>query len=140
MSDAWERFRGELRGALDAIVDGDPEPYKSLWSTTDNASLLGAFGGRVVGFPAIADRLDRVASRYTAGRFDELEVLADESGGNLAYIVWVEAISSDDPDGHPIVRQRRTTHVFRREAGEWRIIHQHSDPLVDAEFPDAAKS
>lgn len=38
-----------------------------------------------------------------------------------------------DVDGEPADYTLRVTHVYRREAGEWRIVHRHGDhPPGDA--------
>jgi len=31
----------------------------------------------------------------------------------------------------------RVTHVFRRDAGAWRLVHRHADPLVNTTAPAA---
>ena len=34
-------------------MNGDADPYKKLWSQSDDVSLMGAFGGRVLVWPAV---------------------------------------------------------------------------------------
>ena len=135
MTKNLERIRGELQAALDAFVIGDPEPYKRLWSHAEDVSLMGAFGGRVTGWAAVADRLDRAASQYQGGRYEEFEIIAASCGAELAYMAWLESISSLGSGGDQVIRRRRATQVFRLESGEWRIVHQHSDPLVQVQLP-----
>lgn len=135
MTDKLERMRSNLRAALDAFVGGDAEPYKSLWSQSDDVSLMGAFGGRVLGWSAVAARLEQAANQYQTGKYEEFQVLAAGAGTDLAYMVWLEAISCEGPDGKRVTRRRRATQVFRLESGDWRIVHQHSDPLVEVELP-----
>ena len=135
MADSEDRHHRELRAALDAFVTGDPEPYKGLWSNSGDVSLFGAFGGRVLGWAAVADRLDRAASQYRAGRYEEFEVLVAHAGSELGYIVWMEAISAEGVDGKRVIRRRRATQISRIERGYWRIVHQHSDPLVELQLP-----
>jgi hypothetical protein len=120
-----------LRSALDAFVLGDAEPYKDLWAHTGDVSILGAFGGRNVGWGEVGPRLDYAATQYRRGRYDELEVLASGAGTDMAYIVWLEAISAISAGGEAVTRRRRVTHVFRRDGNGWVITHTHMDPLVD---------
>ena len=121
--------------ALDAFVTGDGGPYKDLWAHTDDVSLMGAFGGRNVGWTEVGPRLDLAASQYRSGRYDDLEILASHAGADMAYVVSLETISAISADGEPVTRRRRVTHVFHLGGDEWRIVHQHSDPLVDLTIP-----
>jgi ketosteroid isomerase-like protein len=49
----------------------------------------------------------------------------------MAYIVWLETISATSAGSEVVTRRRRVTHVLRRQGDDWRIVHQHGDPLVD---------
>jgi ketosteroid isomerase-like protein len=96
---------------------------------------MGAFGGYNRGWDDIAKRLDWAAAQYRDGVYDHLEVLDEVVGTDLAYLVWKEQISSTGVDGQMLVRRRRGTQIHRRESSQWRIIHQHSDPLVEVQAP-----
>ena len=96
---------------------------------------MGAFGGYNRGWDDIAKRLDWAAAQYRDGVYDRFEVLADVAGTDLAYLTWREQISSAGVDGQILVRRRRGTQIHRREGSHWRIIHQHSDPLVEVQAP-----
>ena len=91
-----------LTTALGAFALGDPEPYKALWAHTEDVS-----------------------------GYDDLEVLASGAGTDMAYVVWLERISATSAAGDAVTRQRRITHVLRRDGDGWLIVHQHGDPLVD---------
>jgi uncharacterized protein (TIGR02246 family) len=132
---SWERFRDDVQQAVAAFVRGDPEPYARCWTSREDATLFGAFGGVVRGHAEIAARLAAAAARYIDGRYTRMDILADSYAGDLAYLVHVERIESVDDDHRPVVRERRATHVARREEDGWRIVHQHSDPLVEAQLP-----
>ena len=43
MSD-WDEFTGQLLEALRRFVQGDAEPYKSLWSRADDVTIFGGWG------------------------------------------------------------------------------------------------
>ena len=44
MSD-WDGFTKQLLDALRRFVQGDAEPYKSLWSHRDDVTIFGGWGG-----------------------------------------------------------------------------------------------
>jgi ketosteroid isomerase-like protein len=109
-----------------AVIRGDPEPYKALWSRGDDVSLFGAFGPCKKGWHQLETTFDWVASRYREGVVtDEYEVVHE--GADLAYTVGYE-ISDVVLDGGPMIHQRlRVTQIYRREDGEWRLVHRHGD-------------
>ena len=62
-----------------------------------------------------------------------METLAVYETGDLAYDVVTEhcrARLGDAAEAVPI--SLRVTTIFRREDGQWRIVHRHADPITDA--------
>jgi len=56
----------------------------------------------------------------------------------IAYTVAFEHKTVGTPGGGRATYTLRTTHVFRREDGEWRIVHRHGDrPPERGDFPIA---
>lgn len=131
MESSWDAFRTELRGAVEALVDGDPQRYQRCWSLADDCSIFGAFGGAARGSLDIRNRLDWVAAQYRSGRYVRFELVNEVVVEGLAFLAHLERIESIDDRGQVVVRQRRLTHVVRKDSDGWRIVHQHSDPLVD---------
>ena len=131
----WASFRDQVQASLEAFISGDAEPYKRCWSEESDCTVFGAFGGVVRGGAEIRSRLEWAAAQYRDGRYTRFEVLADAEGADLGYIVHLERVESLGAEGDVIVRERRVTHVAHKEQGEWRIIHQHSDPLVETASP-----
>ncbi len=121
----------QMKAALAAFALGDAAPYKALWAHTEDVSVLGAFGGRNLGWSDVGPRLDFAASQYLNGRYEDLTVLASGAGTDMAYIVWLETVSATAPGDAEVTRRRRVTHLLRRQGDDWLIVHQHGDPLVD---------
>jgi ketosteroid isomerase-like protein len=133
----WDVFHGDLRKALEAFAAGDAELYKRCWSTSSECTVFGAFGGVVRGATEVRSRLDWAASQYREGHYTAYDVLAEYAGADMGCIVALERVESRDARGATITRERRITHVARREPEGWRIVHQHSDPLVAVTPPPA---
>jgi ketosteroid isomerase-like protein len=131
VSNRWSVLREALKEALREFVIGNAEPYKALWSHSDDVSIMGAFGGYNRGWDDISGRLDWAAAQYHNGVYDLHEILNEVVGTDLAYTVWREKITSTDAAGGTIVRHRRGTQIYRLEGADWRIVHQHTDPLVE---------
>jgi ketosteroid isomerase-like protein len=84
---------------------------------------------------------------WLAGRFldvhaYDLELVAAGASGDLAYTVGLEHKTVVVPDAaEPVTYTLRVTHVYRREDGQWRIVHRHGDyPPVDAQAADATRT
>ena len=108
-----------------AMILGDPEPYKALWSRGEDVSLFGAFGPCKKGWHQVGKTVEWVASRYREGVVtDEYEVVHE--GADLAYTVGYE-IDDVVLDGATTRQRLRVTQIYRREDGQWRLVHRHGD-------------
>lgn len=122
LDDLWPRQLEAER----AIHDGDPTPRKALWSRLDPLTLLGANMARREGWGDLDGDFDRVASWFSDCTSYDVELVAAKASGDLAYTVSFENTSCS-VNGEPRSYRLRATHVYRREAGEWRIVHRHAD-------------
>ncbi len=76
--------------ALDALVCGDPEPQKRLFSRGDDATLANPFGPPARGWAQVAQTLERVARLYQAAEPKRFERISGYATADLAYIVEIE--------------------------------------------------
>jgi ketosteroid isomerase-like protein len=109
-----------------ALHDGDPGPRKALWSRRDPVTLLGAALACVTGAEAVHRAFDEVASWFSDCTAFDIEVLAAGASGDLAYTVVFERTECT-VSGVSKRYELRVTHGYRREDGEWRIVHRHAD-------------
>ncbi|MDQ1057417.1 ketosteroid isomerase-like protein [Arthrobacter globiformis] len=110
-----------------AIHNGDVEPRMALWSRSDPVTLLGAMGMSNVGWDAVGRTFRWVASRFSNCTAYSFELLAAGACGDLAYTVGFERADLSVDGGPPQSTKVRVTHVYRREGGEWKIVHRHGD-------------
>jgi ketosteroid isomerase-like protein len=122
--------------ADDALHNGDAEPRKQLWSREDPVTVLGAFGVAASGGAEVSKTFDWVASQFTKCESFRLEVIAAGVSGDLAYTVGYEHSRVSRNDGPVQSNRLRVTHVYRRENGEWKIVHRHGDGLGSEPAPD----
>jgi ketosteroid isomerase-like protein len=129
--DETEQFLAEVMprqlAAERALHDGDAGPRRAMWSRRDPVSLMGAAMVSSSGVQAVEDVFDQVASRFSGCTGYEIELLAAGASGDLAYTVVLENTSCSTVGAGPISYRLRVTHVYRREDGEWRIVHRHAD-------------
>ena len=138
MSTQTEQFLAEMlprqRTAEQAIHNGDVEPRLALWSRTDPVTVFGAKLSST-GWPDIELLFRKVASWFSDSTGYEFEVIAAGASGDLAYTVGYER-NRGKMEGQPRITTLRVTHAYRREDGQWRIVHRHADvPPVEDEDP-----
>ncbi len=129
MSTETERFLVEMlprqRVAEQAIHNGEVEPRLALWSRTDPVTVFGAKIS-ASGWADLEPMFREVASWFSDSTGYEFEVIAAGASGDLAYTVGYEH-NQVKVDGEPRTYTLRATHVYRREDGQWRIVHRHAD-------------
>ena len=113
------------RAAEQAIHNGDAEPRIALWSRTDPVTVFGAKMS-ASGWADVEPLFRNVASWFSDSAEYEFEVTAASASGNLAYTIGYEH-NQVKVDGRPRTYTLRVTHVYRREDGQWRIVHRHAD-------------
>lgn len=127
----FESFLRRFEDANTAFVNGDASPLLALVSRSEQTSIFGGFGGHEAGWSQVGPRYEWAASQFQpSGAKVEFEYLDKYAGAEAAYSVAIERCTVryvDRPGEHP--HALRTTMVFRKEDGEWKIVHRHADPL-----------
>ena len=124
--ETWVRTR--LTDAENALHQGDPEPRRALWSRHEPVSVLGAWKN-AFGEQEVNELFDHLGGRFSDATDYALELLDFEVVGDLAYTVALEH-NSVSVGSEPRTYTLRATQVYRREDGEWKVVHRHgSDQL-----------
>ena len=76
--------------------------------------------------PRNGSRFRKVASWFSESSEYEFDVTAAGASGDLAYTVGYEH-NRGKMDGEARTSTLRVTHIYRREGGQWRIVHRHGD-------------
>jgi ketosteroid isomerase-like protein len=111
-----------------------------MWSKRDPVTLVGAAGMYKSGWDELSRIFPWVASRFSNVSDYRFEVLVADVIGDMAYSVGYERFTGSI-DGRPVEPITvRATHVYRREDGEWKIVHRHGDnPPPDQSPPMPAR-
>lgn len=112
-----------------ALHNGDVEPRLKMWSRRDPVTLLGAAGMSNSGWEEVSETFRWVASRFSNCTSYSFELIAAGVSGDLAYTVGYEHSVVSRGGAPPSPNHLRVTHVYRREDGEWKIVHRHGDGL-----------
>ena len=110
-----------------ALVGGDVAPRLAMWSHNDPVTLFAGLGPSKSGWHELEPMFRAVAARLSGGRDLTFEIIASDVSGDIAWTVGVSRFTVSI-DGGPVTRHTlRLTHLYRREAGEWKVVHEHSD-------------
>ncbi len=116
--------------ALKEFYKGNPESYRKLYSSKNDISLLGAQGGFSVGQKDVLEHLTTRASWFRAGENVSWESLVKFATDDLGYVIEIEHFDAKVGGSDIVSVALRATTVYRKENGEWKIIHRQGDPLV----------
>lgn len=126
-----ELFSDFMRRRQDASGDyirGDAHALSGMLTARDPATFMPPGGAVIQGAAAAADAQTRGAAAFGPASQGSFEILSSGHSGDLAY--WTgRQLATMDILGHdqPVPMVLRTTEIFRREDGRWRLIHRHAD-------------
>ncbi len=125
-----QRFK-ESEAAGRSFFAGDPAPLLALWSHAEDVTIFGGAGGYVQGWTAVRPRLAWAAAHFRGGH-GTLEPVAMGESGDLAYTIHLERGDTQrQGSDERLLIALRVTQLYRREDGEWKIIHRHADALTE---------
>jgi ketosteroid isomerase-like protein len=131
MSEDFDELVQRYHSAMTPFAKGDPEPVKDLYSHADDVMLANPFGPAVRSWAAVSERLDFASSRMHDGEVTGFDEVARYQSGDLFVLLETEDWQSRVADRDDVEPWRlRVTTTFRREEGEWRVIHRHADPIA----------
>jgi uncharacterized protein (TIGR02246 family) len=111
--------------ALNGMVTGDAGGFAGVWSHDGSVTTMHPIGGEQVGWEAVKGSFEGVGEVATGGRIE----LADQRivvGQDLAYETGSERGQATIA-GESVAIDQRVTNVYRREDGQWKMVHHHSD-------------
>jgi ketosteroid isomerase-like protein len=115
-----------LNEAEKTLHNGDAGPRIAMWSRRDPVTLFGAaLSGS--GWAEISPIFERLGSSFSNCTSYQNEVVAAGASGDLAYIVAYEHTTASLSGAPPQPYVLRATTLFRREDGEWKVVHRHAD-------------
>jgi len=116
-----------LRDEVVALENGDARPRKVLWSHHDPVTLFGAEAS-ASGWEQVEPIFDRLARSFSPGQSCTYDVRGAGVSGDLGYVVAIERSVAGTHGSPPQTLTLRVTTIFRREQGDWKVVHRHGDP------------
>lgn len=116
--------------ALNTAIQGNFDPLSAIWSHRPDISDFSADGSEEFGWNAVHEHIRNTVRLYPSGRIgaQDVRVIADgDADGDIGYSVVIETGQMRSPDGPMVKFSQRATNIFRREQGQWKLIHHHAD-------------
>ncbi len=126
----FEQFMKRREAAAGAYVSGDAAPLGGVVSHTSPATFFGPQGDYCEGAKAVATRYGQDATAFAPGSDNRFEILHMAASDGIAYWVGFQRASARMRGQEEAVPfNLRVTELYRREGGEWKLVHRHADAL-----------
>ena len=128
---SFAEFMKTRDAAALAYTKGDAGPVNALTTDQNPASFFGPDGTKVEGPQSLKTSFENGASHFGAAGTSRLEILHQAEGDDIAYWTGIQH-AEVDMKGDLKPMSLRITELFRRESGEWKLVHRHADILKEA--------
>ena len=115
----------EFYASLNRMLGGDASSLGDIWSHSSTVTTMHPIGGREIGWEQVKQSFEQVAQKSTGGQVELTDQLI-RIAGDVAYELGVEHAQFSIA-GEPLSLNSRITNIYRREAGDWKIVHHHGD-------------
>jgi len=130
---SFESFMQQRRRVAAAFVNGDPAPLRDISTVHDPATIFGPGGGIEEGARQVLE-VNEAASHQFHGGTTDLVILHSGADGRFGYWTgWQSASVRVEGRAEPVPMKLRVTEIFRRDGGEWKLIHRHADMQSEAQ-------
>ena len=117
--------------AVEVFTRGDPEPSKKLFSRRGDVTLANPLGPPALGWKQVEKALDQAASQIREGEPVRFDQVSGHETPDLAYTLVIQRTRAKMGDSTEMADfSLRVTTIFRREEGEWKVVHRHADPIM----------
>jgi ketosteroid isomerase-like protein len=113
--------------ALNTMFTGDGRPMKDAWSRAKDITYMGPNGLYLIGWDKIEQEWNSQTANKLGGRVTPQQ-LHTVVGGDLAAITCIES-GENIVNGKKETVQIRSSTLFRKENGAWKVIGHQTDPL-----------
>jgi ketosteroid isomerase-like protein len=127
-----DQFKQLYHKSVEAFIEGDPDAQKALWSPRDDVTLANPLGPPAKGADRVFQALDSAAALISDGEGYTFDSISSVETADLAYEIGIEHNTARLGNAAEKVQlSLRVTTVYRREDGEWKIVHRHADPITE---------
>ncbi len=115
----------QFYAALNRMLGGNSDTLADVWAHTDEVTTMHPIGGREVGWDHVRTSFEQVAHLCSGGQVRLQDPLI-RVVGDLAYEMGTES-GQATMAGQSLTFTQRVTNIYRREGGQWKLVHHHTD-------------
>jgi len=127
----FEQFMKQRDDAARAYVRGNAAPLGRIVTHSSPATFFAPMGGYVQDADGVNSRYEHDAEAFESDSDSHFEILHMAASDGIAYWTGFQRASARMRGrSEPVSFNLRVTELFRREGGDWKLIHRHADSLV----------
>jgi ketosteroid isomerase-like protein len=127
----FQQFFDARQAASNDFVNGNAEPLRAISARQLPATIFGPKGDCIQGASAVNEANAKSAKMFEGADVNTFEVMHKAVDGELAYWVGIQrSVVHMHGKDEPVPMDLRVTEIFRREVGEWKLVHRHADKLA----------
>jgi ketosteroid isomerase-like protein len=116
----------QFYAALNRELNGDPGPMMEVWSHGSEVATMHPLGGRELGWEEVRVGWEQAGQVFSDGQISLDELVVVPLADDVAYTLGTE--HGQGKLGDELVSiDWRVTNIYRREGGEWKMVHHHAD-------------
>ena len=112
--------------ALNRTINGDSGSMMKAWSHGSEVTTLHPLGGRETGWREVRASWEQVAQEFSDGQVSIEGLVVVPLSDDVAYTLGTERGQATLGDERVGI-DWRVTNIYRREEGEWKMVHHHTD-------------
>jgi len=134
VAESFEDFLRRREAASNDYIAGDPAALQRMLTHVDPATFMPPSGAIVEGAAFVEQAQVGGAAAFGPRSTGHFDVVNSGASGDLAFWTGRQVASMDiRGQDHPVEMVLRTTEIFRREGGEWKLVHRHADTMPTPE-------
>jgi len=115
--------------ALTRAINGDPGPIMEVWSHGSDVTAMHPPGGRETGWEEVRASWEVAAQGMADGQVHLDDLLVVPLSDDVAYTLGTEH-GQLKVGAETLGIDQRVTNIYRREEGEWKMVHHHTDQAL----------
>ena len=116
----------QFYAALNREINGDPGPMVEVWSHGSDVATMHPLGGRELGWEEVRAGWEQAAQAISDGQISLDDLVVVPIADDVAYTLGTEH-GQMQIGGESVRIDWRATNIYRREDGEWKMVHHHAD-------------